>query len=63
LEDNLSFKQRLQKVFLCLFLAGSFLGSHMSHKQIEDLLYSANQPRAEESIEDEVDNSKTEPNP
>jgi hypothetical protein len=36
----------------------------MSHEQIEELLYSANQPRAEETIaEEQIDDSKPQTNP
>jgi hypothetical protein len=37
----------------------------MSHEQIEELLYSANQPRAEETVAEEkqIDDSKPPTNP
>jgi hypothetical protein len=48
-----SFKQKLRKVLLCVFLGGSFFGAQMSHEKIAELLNAANQPRAEETIADE----------
>jgi hypothetical protein len=32
----MSFKEKLRKVFLCVFLGGSFLGSQISHEKITE---------------------------
>ncbi len=50
----MSFKHKIRKVLRCLFLGGgSLLGIQMSRQQIEELLCSMNQPRAEETVSDE----------
>ena len=47
-------KQILRRVLLSLTLGGrSLFGISMSSEKIQELLYSTNQPRAEETISDE----------
>jgi hypothetical protein len=47
-------KRILRKLFLGLLLGGrSIFGISMSSEKIEELLFSANQPRPEETISDE----------
>ena len=49
-----SVRNILRKVLLCLVLGGgSILRIQMSREEIESLLYSTNQPRAEVTIPDE----------
>jgi hypothetical protein len=55
----MSFKEKLRKVFLCVFLGGSFLGSQISHEKIAELLNAVNQPRAEETITEENEIGKS----
>jgi hypothetical protein len=55
----MSFKEKLRKVFLCVFLGGSFLGSPISHEKIAELLNAVNQPRAEETITEENEIGKS----
>ena len=55
----MSLKRILRKVFLGLLLGGrSLFGISMSSEKIEELLFSMNQPRAEESISDEEDHEE-----
>jgi hypothetical protein len=52
----MSLKRILRKVVLGLLLGGrSLFGISMSSEKIEELLFSMNQPRAEESISDVED--------
>jgi hypothetical protein len=49
-----SLKRILRKAFLGLLLGGrSLFGVSMSSEKIEELLFSSNQPRAEESISED----------
>jgi hypothetical protein len=53
-DDKMSLKRILRKVFLALLLGGrSLFGISMSSEKIEELLFSMNQPRAEEVISEE----------
>ena len=56
----MSVKRILRRVLLGLLLGGrSLLGMSMSSEKIEELLYSNNQPRAEETVsENEAGESK-----
>jgi hypothetical protein len=57
----MSFRNILRKVLLCLVLgSGSILRTQMSREEIESILHSANQPRAEVTIRDE--NARDGPN-
>ncbi len=52
----MSLKRILRKVLLGLLVGGrSLFGISMSSEKIEELLFSSNQPRAEESISEEED--------
>jgi hypothetical protein len=49
----MSFKRILRRILLGLLLGGrSLFGISMSSEKIEELLYSNNQPRAEETVSD-----------
>ena len=49
----MSFKRILRRMLLGLLLGGrSLFGISMSSEKIEELLYSNNQPRAEETVSD-----------
>ena len=52
-------KRILRKVVLGLLIGGrSLFGISMSSEKIEELLFSMNQPRAEETITDQKDEDK-----
>ena len=56
----MSIRNILRKVLLCFMLGGrSILGIGMSHEQIEELLYSANQTRVEVTVPEENDKGDT----
>jgi hypothetical protein len=54
-----SLKRILRKAFLALLLGGrSLFGLSMSSEKIEELLFSSNQTRAEESISEDEEDSR-----
>lgn len=57
----MSLKRILRKVVLGLLVGGrSLFGISMSSEKIEELLFSMNQPRAEEAITDQEDDVEKE---
>jgi hypothetical protein len=60
-EESMSIKRIFRRVLLGLLLGGrSLFGISMSSEKIEELLYSNNQPRAEETVsEDEQGESES----